>query len=76
MKAAKATKAKASKKVVSSDDTPSKKVKFGKMNQSKSFKASMKDLKKVDAHAILVKTPEKSILLKKQMQKKKKRKKN
>ena len=76
MKAAKATKAKASRKVVSSVDNPSKKVKFGKMNQSKSFKASMTDLKKVDAHAILVKTPEKSILLKKQMQKKKKRKKN
>ena len=40
-----------------------KKVKFGKVNRSKSWKASMKDLKKLDPKATLERTPEKSILL-------------
>jgi len=40
-----------------------KKVKFTKMNKSKSYKASMKDLKKIDHKA--ERTPEKSILMKK-----------
>jgi len=43
-------------------ETP-KKVKFRRMNTSKSYKASMKDLKKIDHKA--ERTPEKSILLKK-----------
>jgi len=43
-------------------ETP-KKVKFRKLNTSKSYKASMKDLKKIDHKA--ERTPEKSILLKK-----------
>merc|ERR1711957_606262 len=43
-------------------ETP-KKVKFTKLNTSKSYKASMKDLKKIDHKA--ERTPEKSILLKK-----------
>ncbi|GFH58952.1 hypothetical protein CTEN210_15428 [Chaetoceros tenuissimus] len=72
-KAAKASKKKAAEK----NESSSKKVKFGKMNQSKSYKASMKDLKKVDPAEILSKTPEKSILLKKidTSEKKKKKKK-
>ena len=47
------------------DDTTksNKKVKFYKMNKSKSFKASMRDLEKVDAKATLERTPEKSILM-------------
>jgi len=66
MKAAKAAKAKADRKAErEAEAASSKRVKFGKTNQSKSYKASMKDLKKVDAKAILVKTPEKSILLRK-----------
>lgn len=43
-------------------ETP-KKVKFRKLNMSKSYKASMKDLKKIDHKA--ERTPEKSILMKK-----------
>jgi len=72
-KAAKAAKVKSAKKAESASS--SKRVKFGKMNQSKSYKASMKDLKKVDPKAILVKTPEKSILLKKKNSEEKKRRK-
>lgn len=41
-----------------------RKVKFGKLNTSKSYKASMRALNKVDPKEILEKTPEKSILLK------------
>jgi hypothetical protein len=41
-----------------------KKVKFDKVNKSKSYKASMKDLKNLDTKATLSRTPEKSILLK------------
>ena len=41
----------------------SKKVKFKTINKAKSYKASMKDLKLLDAKATLDKTPEKSILL-------------
>ncbi len=41
-----------------------KKVKFDKVNKSKSYKASMKDLKNLDPKATLSRTPEKSILLK------------
>jgi ribosomal RNA-processing protein 1 len=75
MKAAKAAKAKLVRKV--EPPSSSKRVQFGKMNQSKSYKASMKDLKKIDAKAILVKTPEKSILHKKSTRDgKKKRKKS
>lgn len=44
-----------------------KKVKFGSTNKSKSYKASMKDLQKVDATQTLLKTPEKSILLKRKV---------
>jgi len=39
-----------------------KKVKFRKMNTSKSYKASIKDLKKIDHNA--ERTPEKGILMK------------
>ena len=42
-----------------------KTVKFGTTNKSKSYKASIKDLKRIDANQTLLKTPEKSILLKK-----------
>merc|ERR1711957_17182 len=42
-------------------ETP-KKVKFTKLSKSKSYKASMKDLKKIDHKA--ERTPEKSILMK------------
>lgn len=74
-KAVKAAKEKSVKKAESASS--SKRVKFGKMNQSKSYKASMKDLKKVDPKAILVKTPEKSILMtKKKSSEEKKRRKN
>lgn len=48
---------------VVNDGTPSsKKVKFGKVNKSKSWKASMKDLKKLNPKATLKPTPEKGIL--------------
>jgi hypothetical protein len=79
LKAAKATKAKEEreehkrKSGNDNDDRRSKKVKFGDMNQSKSYKASMKDLKKVNPKAILEKAPEKSILLKKQDKDKKRK---
>ena len=43
--------------------TSDRKVKFGKLNRSKSFKASMKGLENIDAKATLGKLPEKSILL-------------
>jgi hypothetical protein len=73
-KAVKAAKEKSVKKAESASS--SKRVKFGKMNQSKSYNASMKDLKKVDPKAILVKTPEKSILMtKKKISEEKKRRK-
>jgi hypothetical protein len=74
LKAAKTIKAKEEHqhKKKSEDSKRSKKVKFGDMNQSKSYKASMKDLKKVNPKAILEKTPEKSILLKKDKDKKRK----
>lgn len=74
LKAAKTVKAKEEHqhKKKSEDSKRSKKVKFGDMNQSKSYKASMKDLKKVNPKAILEKTPEKSILLKKDKDKKRK----
>uniref|UniRef100_A0A6S8W4W6 Uncharacterized protein n=1 Tax=Chaetoceros debilis TaxID=122233 RepID=A0A6S8W4W6_9STRA len=49
-----------------------KKVKFRSMNTSKSYKASMKDLKKVDTKIILEKTPEKGILLKKEKKRRRK----
>jgi hypothetical protein len=72
-KADKAAKAKAEAKAEEDRQSEgSKKVKFGKMNQSKSYKASMKDLKKINAKEILEKTPDKSILLKKQPKKKRK----
>ena len=72
-KAEKASKAKAAAAAEEeSSNEGSKKVKFGKTNQSKSYKASMKDMKKIDAKSILNKTPEKSILLKKQPKKKRK----
>jgi hypothetical protein len=45
-----------------------KTVKFGITNKSKSYKASIKDLKRIDANQTLLKTPEKSILLKKNVQ--------
>ena len=47
------------------DGEGTKRVKFGKMNMSKSYKASIKDLQKIDPQKILSLTPEKSILLKK-----------
>jgi hypothetical protein len=45
-----------------------KMVKFGNTNKSKSYKASIKDLKRIDANQTLLKTPEKSILLKKHVE--------
>ena len=44
-----------------SDDS-SKKVKFTDLNKAKSYRASIKDLKNVDAKATLEKTPDKGIL--------------
>jgi len=60
------TKATKSKDEVDLESSGSKKtVKFGNTNKSKSYKASIKDLKRIDANQTLLKTPEKSILLKK-----------
>mmetsp|Transcript_11403 Transcript_11403/g.16631 ORF Transcript_11403/g.16631 Transcript_11403/m.16631 type:complete len:128 (-) Transcript_11403:75-458(-) len=70
-----AAKAEAAEKVDEDDASTissSKKVKFRKMNTAKSYKASMKDLKKVNPKITLEKTPEKGILLSKRAQKKRK----
>ncbi len=73
-KAAKvAAKTKKTSKTHEKGEESGKRVKFKTMNSSKSYKASIKDLKKVNPKTILEKTPEKSILLKKD---KKKRRKN
>lgn len=72
-RAAKAAKAKATESEDSDKGEESgKKVKFRKMNTSKSYKASMKDLQKVDTKIILEKTPEKGILLKKEKKRRRK----
>mmetsp|Transcript_3499 Transcript_3499/g.3318 ORF Transcript_3499/g.3318 Transcript_3499/m.3318 type:complete len:804 (-) Transcript_3499:144-2555(-) len=49
-------------KFVSPNDG-NKKVKFGKVNYSKSYKASMRDLKTIEERVDLSRTPDKSILL-------------
>jgi len=65
----------AAKKASDNDSSPSsaKKVKFGKFNISKSYKASMQDLKKIDAKAILERTPSQGILRSKQRKAQKKK---
>jgi hypothetical protein len=75
-KKAKSPKKRASNAVSANDDTTqvsAKKVKFGKVNRSKSYKASMKDLENINAKAILERTPEKSILMPSKKKKSKKR---
>ncbi len=72
-KAAKvAAKAKTTPKTPEKGEESGKRVKFKTMNSSKSYKASIKDLKKVNPKTILEKTPEKSILLKRDKRKRKK----